>query len=123
MALSNAERQRARRERHKGKPRGNATLMTELATLRARVAEFEATAVHQAPVVELTPQARRLRAEIAALQKKRDALAESLAQIEAYQPGILNVVKAWVAQIERTAQVAADTDEWSERNYTNRLNF
>src|SRR3954466_679102 len=94
MALSNAERQRAWRERHKGKPRGNATLMTELAALRARVAEFEATAAHQAPVVELTPQARRLRVEMAALRKERDDLAESLAQIEAYQPGILNVAKA-----------------------------
>jgi len=48
MVLSNAERQRAWRERHKGKPRGNAKLMTELATLRACVAEFEATAAHQA---------------------------------------------------------------------------
>ncbi len=42
MALSNAERQRAWRERQKGKPRGNHALMTELAALRARVAELEA---------------------------------------------------------------------------------
>jgi hypothetical protein len=47
------------------------------------VAEFEATAVHQAPVVKLTPQARRLRAEMAALRTERDDLAESLAQIKA----------------------------------------
>ena len=33
MALSNAERQRAWRERHKGEPRGNAKLMAELAAL------------------------------------------------------------------------------------------
>jgi hypothetical protein len=112
MALTNAERQRAWRERHKGKPRGNATLMTELAALRARVAEFEATAAHQAPVVELTPQTRRL----AALRKERDDLAESLAQIEAYQPGILNVAKAWLAAIDRTARGAADDSEWPERN-------
>ena len=82
MALTNAERQRAWRERHKGKPRGNATLMTELAALR----------------------------------KERDDLAESLAQIEAYQPGILNVAKAWVAAIDRTARGAADDSEWPERN-------
>jgi hypothetical protein len=82
MALSNAERQRAWRERHKGKPRGNATLMAELAALR----------------------------------KERDDLAESLAQIEAYQPGILNVAKAWLAAIDRTARGAADDSEWPERN-------
>ena len=116
MALSNAERQRAWRERHKGEPRGNAKLMTELATLRARVAASEATAVYQPPVVELMPQARRLRAEMAALRKERDDLAESLAQIEAYQPGILNVAKAWLASIDRTARGAADDSEWPERN-------
>jgi hypothetical protein len=116
MALSNAERQCAWRERYKGEPRGNARLMTELATLRARVAEFEATAAHQAPVVELTPQARRLRVEMAALRTERDDLAESLAQVEAYQPGILNVAKAWLAAIDRTARGAADDSEWPERN-------
>src|SRR4051795_2696036 len=110
MALSNAERQCAWRERYKGEPRGNARLMTELATLRARVAELEAAAAHRAPVVELTTPARRLRAEIATLQKERDALAESLAQIEAYQPGILNVAKAWVAQMDRAARITADAD-------------
>ena len=67
MALSNAERQRAWRERHKGKPRGNVRLMAELAALRA---------------------------EIAALTQERDDLAESLAQVEAYQPEILNVAAA-----------------------------
>ena len=116
MALSNAERQRAWRERHKGEPRGNAKLMGELATLRARVAELEASVAHRAPVVELTTPARRLRAEMAALQKERDDLAESLAQVEAYQPGILNVARAWVASIDRTARSAADDSEWPERN-------
>jgi hypothetical protein len=67
--------------------------MTELATLRAHVAESEATAAHRAPVVELATPVRCLRAEMAALQKERDHLAESLAQIEAYQPEILNVAK------------------------------
>jgi len=75
-----------------------------VAALRVRVAELEATAAHQAPVVELTAPARRLRAEMVALRKERDDLAESLAQIEAYQPGILNVAKAWVASIDRTAR-------------------
>jgi hypothetical protein len=116
MALSNAEWQRAWQERHRGEPRGNARLMAELVTLRARVAELEATAAYRAPAVELTTPARRLRAEMAALQKERDDLAESLAQIEAYQPGILNVAKAWVASIDRTARVAADGSEWPKRN-------
>jgi hypothetical protein len=86
-----------------------------VATLRARVAELEAAAAHQAPVVELTPPARRLRAEMAAL-KERDDLAESLAQVEAYQPGIRGVARAWVASIDRAARVAADADEWPKRN-------
>jgi hypothetical protein len=89
-----------------------------VATLRARVAELEAAAAHQAPVVELTPPARRLRAEMAALRKERDDLAESLAQVEAYQPGIRGVARAWVASIDRAARVAADADEWPKRNYS-----
>jgi hypothetical protein len=79
------------------------------------VAELEAVAAHRAPVVELTP-ARRLRAEVAALQKERDDLAESLAQVEEYQPGITDAAKAWVAQIDRTARGADDDSEWPERN-------
>jgi hypothetical protein len=40
---------------------------------------------------------RRRRTKVAAPQKERDDLAESLAQIEAYQPGVLSVAKAWAA--------------------------
>jgi hypothetical protein len=87
-----------------------------VAALRAGVAKLEATATHRAPVVELTTPARRLRAEMAALRKERDDLAESLAQIEAYQPGILGVAKAWLASIDRTARAADDDSEWPERN-------
>jgi hypothetical protein len=117
MALTNAERQRAWRERHRGKPRGNATLMTELATLRARVAESEATAVHQAPVVELTPQARRLRAELAAHCGRNATIWPRVwRRLRPIKPGILNVAKAWLAAIDRTARGAADDSEWPERN-------
>jgi hypothetical protein len=42
MVLGNAERQRIWRERHRGEPRGNKTLMTQLAALQARVAQLEA---------------------------------------------------------------------------------
>jgi hypothetical protein len=87
-----------------------------VAALRVRVAELEAMVAYQAPVVELTTPVRRLRAEMAALRKERDDLAESLAQVEAYQPGILNVAKAWVASIERAARIAADDSDWPERN-------
>jgi predicted nucleic acid-binding Zn-ribbon protein len=89
MALSNAERQRAWRERQKGKPRGNVRLMAELATLRA---------------------------EIAALKQERDDLAESLAQVEAYQPGITDAAKVWAAQIDRASRGVDDDSEWPERN-------
>jgi hypothetical protein len=80
------------------------------------VAELEAAAAHRTPVVELRPPARQLRAELAALRKERDDLAESLAQVEAYQLEILNVAKAWVVSIDQTARVVADADEWPERN-------
>jgi hypothetical protein len=53
---------------------------------------------------------------MAALRKERDDLAESLAQVEAYQPGIRGVARAWVASIDRAARVAADADEWPKRN-------
>jgi hypothetical protein len=42
MALSNAERQRAWRERHKGELRGNKALMAQCAALQARVVQLEA---------------------------------------------------------------------------------
>ena len=41
MALTNAERQRAYRERHRGEPRGNAAMMAQLAALQGRVAQLE----------------------------------------------------------------------------------
>jgi hypothetical protein len=41
MPLTNAERQRTRRERHRGEPRGNKPLLAQLAALQARVAQLE----------------------------------------------------------------------------------
>jgi hypothetical protein len=172
LALSNAERQRAWRERQKGKPRGTRPLMTELAALRARVAELEAAELVKpaadaaAPLVtaaEPVPAAvdearrlaealnmveylkadrdrwyndclkaeaelkqeelrhrntrkdkivlqqeiaamegempaargRRMRAEIAALRKERDALLLLLNQIRSYAPKIPDEARAW----------------------------
>lgn len=54
--LSNADRQRAWRERQKSKPRALQALKTELAGLRARVAELEALLGSQsAPVAPVRP--------------------------------------------------------------------
>ena len=91
-------------------------LMAEVATLRAQVAELEAAAAHRIPVVELTTPARQLRAELAALRKERDDLAERLAQIRSYQPGIEAEAKAWLAKIDRASRVIGETDDWPENN-------
>jgi len=72
-------------------------LMAELAVLRTRVAELETAAAHRTPVVELSTPARQLRAELTALRKERDDLAERLAEIRSYQPGIEAEAKAWLA--------------------------
>jgi chromosome segregation ATPase len=122
MALSDAQREANRRRqqawriRHQGKPRGNKVLMAELAALRARVAELEAAAAHRTPVVELTTPARQLRAELAALRKERDDLAERLAEIRSYQPGIEAEAKAWLARIDRASRAIGETDDWPENN-------
>jgi hypothetical protein len=112
MALSNAERQRVWRERHKGESRGTKALLAQCAALQARVVQLEAELAVRPPPLP----ARRLKGRFAALKQDCDALAETLAQIEAYQPGIIDVAKAWVASIDRTARGVADDSEWPERN-------
>ena len=112
MTLSNAERQRTWRERHKGEPRGNKILLAQCAALQARVVQLEAKLAAKPPPMP----ARRLKGRFVALKQDCDALAESLAQIEAYQPGITDAAKAWVASIDRTARGADDDSEWPERN-------
>ena len=122
MAVSDAQReanrrrQQAWRARHQGEPRGNKMLMAELAALQARVAELEAAAAEWTPVVELTTPARQLRAELAALRKERDDLAERLAQIRAYQPGIEAEARTWLAKIDRASRAIGETDDWPENN-------
>lgn len=95
MALSNAERQRAWRERRKGQPRGNRALMTELAALRARVAELEAGAAGNPPAGGAMSSAGRLRAENAALKRECDALRLLLNQIRSYAPKIPDEARTW----------------------------
>jgi chromosome segregation ATPase len=113
---ANRRRQQAWRARHQGKPRGNKVLMAELAAFRTRVAELEAAAAHRTPVVELTTPAHRLRAELAALRKERDDLAERLAQVRSYQPGIEAEARTWLAKIDRASHAIGETDDWPENN-------
>jgi hypothetical protein len=100
LALSNAERQRAWRERQKGKPRGNQALMAELAALRARVAELEAEARGNVPrqgkptAGGRAASAGRLWTEHVAL-KQCDALRLLLNQIRSYAPKIPSEARAW----------------------------
>jgi hypothetical protein len=115
MALTNAERQRAWRERHRGEPRGNKALTAKLAALQARVVQLEAELATRPPPGPVTP-ARRLKSKFAALKRECDELAERLAQIEAYQPGITEAAKGWVAQIDGSSRAANDGSEWDERN-------
>ena len=57
-----------------------------------------------------------LMAELAALRKERDDLAERLAQIRSYQPGIEAEARAWLAKIGRASRAIGETDDWPENN-------
>jgi hypothetical protein len=56
----------------------------------------------------------RERHAVAALRRERDELAERLAQIEAFQPGIADKARAWIAQVDSVPGVAdAGGKRWS----------
>jgi hypothetical protein len=99
MPLTNADRQRTWRERHRGEPRGNAVMRAQLAALQRRVVQLE---VELAAMPSAGPRAPtgRLRDAVAALKRERDDLAERLAMIEAYDPGIEAKAQAWIAQVD-----------------------
>src|SRR3954453_17507078 len=99
MPQTNAERQRAYRERHRGEPRGNTAMQAQLAVLQGRVAQSEVELADRPVAGPVTPTGRLLEA-YAALRRERDELAVVLAQIEAYQPGIADKVWAWIAQVD-----------------------
>ena len=101
MPQTNAERQRAWRERHRGEPRGNKAMMMQLALLHARVARLEAELAAVPPAGSRAPSGR-LREAYLALKQERDEIAMTLAQIAAYEPGIAAKARAWVEQIDRT---------------------
>jgi hypothetical protein len=83
--------------------------------LQARVVQLEAELATRPTAGSVTP-ARRLKSKFAALKQERDELAERLAQIETYHPGITDAAKAWVAQIDGSPRVADAGGEWDERN-------
>src|SRR4051794_30736207 len=99
MPLTNAERQRIRRERHRGEPRANNASLTQLATLQTRVAQLEAELAARPQQAPRKPPGRAQDA-VAALRQKRDDLAERLAQIEAYDPTIEAKAAAWIARVD-----------------------
>jgi hypothetical protein len=71
MPLTNAERQRTRRERHRGEPRGNKPLLAQLAALQARVAQLEVE-LSARPRQALRKAPRQAPDAVAALRRERD---------------------------------------------------
>ena len=57
-----------------------------------------------------------LMVELAALRKERDDLAERLAQIRAYQPGIEAEARTWLARIDKASRAIGEIDDWPENN-------
>src|SRR5690348_16824361 len=97
MTLSNTERQRIWRERHRGEPRGNKVLLDKLAALEARVVQLEAELAGRPQ-----PPARKLPGrQDAALRAERDELAERLARIAAYDPTVEAKAAAWISEVDR----------------------
>jgi hypothetical protein len=99
MALSNAERQRLWRERHRGKPHGNPAMLATVAALEASVAQLEAELAGR-PHPALRKPPGRQPADYAALKLEHDELAERLARIVAYDPSIEAKAQAWVKQVD-----------------------
>jgi hypothetical protein len=99
MAQTSAERQRIWRKRHRGEPRGNAAMTADLAALQGRVAQLEVE-LSTMPSPSPRPLTGRLLQAFRALRQECDELAMTLAQIEAYQPGIAAKARAWVEQVD-----------------------
>ena len=98
MDMTGADRQRRYRARRK---QDHAALLDQLATLQVRVAQLEAELAARPPAGPKAP-AGRLREAYLVLRREHDELTVTLAQIEAYQPGIAKKARAWVEQIDRT---------------------
>src|SRR4051794_2441707 len=120
MPQTNAERQRAYRERHRGEPRGNTAMQAQLAVLQGRVAQLEVELAGRPVAGPVTPTGRLVEA-YAALRQERDELAVVLAQIEAYQPGIADKARAWVEQVDGMA--AGSQTGWLNRVYFENRSF
>ena len=101
MPPANAERQHAWRLRHRGEAWGNKAMLAQLAALQGRVTQFEAELADRPLGSRVMPTGRLWEAYLA-VKAERDELAERLAQIEAYQPGIAAKARAWVEQVDTT---------------------
>jgi len=95
MDTTNADRQRRWRERRR---QDHVARLDKLAVLEARVAHLEAELTARP---QPAPRKAARRDAVAAPKRERDELAERLAQIEAYQPGIAAKARAWVAEIDK----------------------
>ena len=96
MDKTNADRQRRWRDRRQ---RDNKAMMEQLAALQGRVAQLEAELAARPQPAPRKP-SRRVWDPVAALKRERDELAERLAKIEAYQPGIAAEAAAWIAEVD-----------------------
>jgi hypothetical protein len=74
-------------------------MMAKLAALEGRVAELEAQPLARAQPARRKPPERQPVA-YAALKQERDELAERLARIVAYDPGIEAKAQAWIAEVD-----------------------
>ena len=95
MGKTDAERQRRYRERRR---QNHAALLAKLAALEASVAHLEAEVAGRPPAAPRKAPGRR----DAALRRERDELAERLARIVAYDPGIEAKAAAWIKQVDAT---------------------
>ena len=100
MPLTNAERQRAWRERHRGEPHGNKAMLAQMAALRARVAQLEAELATRPQRAPRKPPGL-ARDAVAVLKRERDELAERLAMIEAFSLGVEAKAKAWISEADK----------------------
>jgi hypothetical protein len=73
--------------------------MTQLAVLQARVDQIEADRAARLQPVPRRP-TDRLQESYAALKRERDELAERMAAVEAFQPGITAEAQTWIKQVD-----------------------
>jgi hypothetical protein len=91
-----ADRQRRYRERRK---QDHAALLDQLAALQVRVAQLEVELSARPKPAPTKPSGRQPAAD-AALRRERDELAERLARIVAFAPGIEAEAADWIKRVD-----------------------